>query len=292
MKKLLAILLAMLMLTGCQLASEEKKESEMEDKLVGVFVTFEYLEGEFDIEGWLQDNPGADLSEDVVLNFAESMEYSDRIPVLMGEQEWIVPGHEGLSMAHYHNGEYWTGFSTEGLCEIKSSINGSDNADSIVEEATIYVPADAEVMVHANPVYQTSEGEYYTVPAMGLGGIVSTGGMSQSIQEEMTWTIDGQERSSSATFTVAIKGTNLAEAVTVVQMDEDHKELARTEFVPGLMPETFTPETDTAYLILEESGAGETVRSLLQPGDQHITVFYQGEEIWCMPELMEILWNE
>lgn len=292
MKKLLAILLVMLMLTGCQLASEEKKESRMNDKLVGVFVTFEYLDGEFDIEGWLQDNPGADLSEDVVLNFAESMDYSGKIPVLMGENEWIVPDAVGLSMSHYHNGEYWTGFSTEGLSEVKSFLNGGDNADSIEEEATIYVPVDTEVMVHANPVYQTQEGEYYTVPAMGLGGAVSTGGMSQSISEETNWNRDGEEYTFSAKYTIGIKGVNLAKTVTVVQMDADHRELARTEYVPGQMPEAFTPETDTAYLILEEIGAGEPVRRLYQPGDSHITVYYKGETIWCLPDVMKVQWSE
>ena len=292
MKKVLAILLALLMLTGCQLASEEKNESRMNDKLAGVFVTFEYLDGGFDLEQWLEDHPEALKGGDVTLDHAESMAYSQKIPVLMGENEWIVPDAAGLSMSHYHNGDYWTGFSTEGLCEVKSSINGSDNADSIKEEATIFVAMDDEVMVHANPVYQTPEGEYYTVPAMGLGGAVSIGGMSQSISEETSWNRDGEEYTFSAEYTIAVKGVNLAKALRLIQMNAEHRELTRTEFIPGQMPEVFTPEMDAAYLIVEEIGAGEPVRSLVQPGDSHITVYYKGETIWCLPDVMEILWNE
>ena len=53
MKKLIALILAVCMLAGCQLASEEKTEVPYQDKLVGVFVTFEPMDLGFDIEGWI-----------------------------------------------------------------------------------------------------------------------------------------------------------------------------------------------------------------------------------------------
>ena len=56
MKKLFALILAVLMLAGCQLASEEKREDTTQDRLVGVFVTMDHMELDFDIEGWLNDN--------------------------------------------------------------------------------------------------------------------------------------------------------------------------------------------------------------------------------------------
>ena len=58
MKRLLAGIMVILMLSGCQLATEEKREDQLQDKLVGVFVTFEPLELDFDIEGYLNDHPG------------------------------------------------------------------------------------------------------------------------------------------------------------------------------------------------------------------------------------------
>lgn len=292
MKKLLAILLVLCLLTGCQLASEEKPKNEMKDKLVGVFVTFDYMGSESDIADWLEEHPEAMQGEDIVLNFAEGMENSTWIPMQAGESEWIVSGVEGLSMGEYWNGEYWTGFTTEGFCDVRTHVQAYENADAVWNEATIYVPMDAEVMTYVNPVYQTEAGDFYVIPGTGMFGAVSSGGMSHSVSEEMTWVEDGEESTFSAKFTVAIEGTNLAEIVTVVQMDEDHKKLAWTEYVPGQLPDTFTPEKDTAYLIVEEHGAGETVRSLIQHGDQYVTVYYQSEDFWCMPDMMEILWSE
>ena len=100
MKRIFALILVVCMLTGCQLASEKTPEDRIQDKLVGVFITFEYLDADFDFEGWLKDNPGAISDGETKLDFDESMAYSERIPVLMGEVEWIVPGYSGMSMAH------------------------------------------------------------------------------------------------------------------------------------------------------------------------------------------------
>ncbi len=293
MKKLLALLLCLCLLTGCQLASGEEKKSERNDKLVGVFVTFDYLGGEIDLEQWLQDHPEAlKNGGEITLDAAESMEYTARVPVLMGDNEWIVPNGEGLSMSQYWNGEYWTGFSTEGLCEVKSHLNGSEGADAIREEATIFVPLDAAVMYHTNPVYQTADGAFYTIPAMGLQGDVSSGGMSQSVSEETTWKQDGEECTFSAEYVIVVKGVALPERVAVVQMSADHKELARTEYTPGQMPETFTPEADAAYLIVEQAAKDSVTRQLCQPGDQSFTAYFQSEQIWCLPEYVKILWHE
>lgn len=292
MKKLWVILLAVCLLCGCQLASEEKKETKMKDKLAGVFVTFDYMGSESDIADWLEGHPEAMKGEDIVLNFAEGMENSTWIPVQLGESEWIISGVEGLSMGEYWNGDYWTGFSTEGLCEVRTHVTGDENADEIWNEATIFVPVDSEVMCYVNSVYQTGDGDFYVIPGSGMFGSVSTGGMSHSVSEEMTWTRDREEYTFSAKFTVAVKGANLAKTVTVVQMNADHQELSRTEYAPGQMPESMTPEADTAYLIVEESGEGTPVRSLYQPGDRYVAVYYQSENFWCLPDMMEVMWHE
>ena len=68
MKRITAIILAVLMLSGCQLATEEKREDRLQDKLVGVFVTFEPLDLEFDIEGYLNDHPGVLSGGEVTLD--------------------------------------------------------------------------------------------------------------------------------------------------------------------------------------------------------------------------------
>lgn len=292
MKRLIAIILAVLMLSGCQLASEEKREDQLQDKLVGVFVTFDHMDLEFDIEGWLSDNPDAFRDGDVTLEPGESMAYAGKLPVTVGEDGWVVPEHEGLSIGRYWNGEYWTGFSTEGICELNSHINAGDNGDTIDVEGTVYFPAGAQVMLCTNPVYQTAEGEYYVMQGTTFQSSLETGSMSQSIEDEKTWIVDGEETIYSAKFTTTVQGVHLAQQVTLIWMSAEHEELDRAEYVPGQLPESVTPVAGAAYLIAEETAGEKVTRMLHQPGDEPIRVFCQSEQPWCLPDFMQVDWPE
>ena len=290
MKRILAIVLAVCLLAGCQLAREEKHEDQLQDKLVGVFVTFEHLDLAFDIEGWLNDNPGALKDGEVTLEPGEGMAYQEKLPVTLTDDGWQVPGYEGISIGRYWNGEYWTGFSTEGICEMNSNIAAGDDGDDIKVEGTVYFPADSEVMLCTNPVYQTTEGEFYVVQGNSFHSTVEMGSMSQSVRDEKTWTEDGTAYTFCAEFKTTVQGVALAEKVVLVRMDADHRELDRTEYDPWDLPESI--EADCAYLIVEEIAGENITRTLYQPGDEQITVYYQGDQPWCLPEFAKVLWNE
>lgn len=289
MKKLIALVLAISMLAGCQLASEEKTEDSYQDKLVGVFVTFEPMELGFDIEGWIEDNGITDGAE---ISMEESLQYQEKLSVTLSDEGWIVPGHEGISVGRYWNGEYWTGFSGEGICALNSNIAAGDDGDNIKVEGTVYFPADAEVMLCTNPVYQTPEGEFYVVQGQSFHSNVGTGSMSQSVRDEKTWTQDGTAYTFCAEFKTTVQGVELAEKVVLVWMGKDNGELSREEYIPGELPESVTPAEGAAYLIVEEIAGENITRTIYQPEDEQITIYYQGDQPWCLPEFAKVLWNE
>ena len=288
MKRIFALILAVCMLSGCQLASEEKREDRHQDKLAGVFVTFERLDLDFDIEGWLNDNPGALKDGEVTLEPGEGMAYQEKLPVTLSDEGWVVPGHEGISVGRYWNGEYWTGFSSEGICELNSNISATDAGDNIMVEGTVYFPADAEVMLCANPVYQTPEGEFYVIQGNSFHSHLQTGAMSQSVRDEKTWTENGTSHTFCAEFKTTVQGVELAEKVVLVWMDANHRELERAEYDPRELPESI--EADCAYLIVEEITVANITRTLYQPEDEQITVYYQGDQPWCLPKFTKLLW--
>ena len=288
MKKLIALILAVCMLAGCQLASEEKKEDPYQDKLVGVFVTFEPMELGFDIEGWIEDNGITDGAE---ISMEESLQYQEKLPVTLSDEGWIVPGHKGISVGRYWNGEYWTGFSSEGICEMNSNIAAGDDGDNIKVEGTVYFPADAEVMLCTNPVYQTPEGEFYVVQGQSFHSNVGTGSMSQSVRDEKTWTENGTSHTFCAEFKTTVQGVELAEKVVLVWMTADHAEVSRAEYDPNALPESVTPAEGAAYLIVEEIAGENITRTIYQPEDEQITVYYRGNQPWCLPDIMEIIWK-
>lgn len=288
MKKLIALILAVCMLAGCQLASEEKTEDPYQDKLVGVFVTFEPMELGFDIEGWIEDNGITDGAE---ISMEESLQYQEKRPVTLSDEGWVVPGYEGISVGRYWNGEYWTGFSGEGICEMNSNIAAGDDGDNIKVEGTVYFPADAEVMLCTNPVYQTPEGEFYVVQGQSFHSNVGTGSMSQSVRDEKNWTENGTSHTFCAEFKTIVQGVALAEKVVLVWMTADHAEVSREEYDPNALPESVTPAEGAAYLIVEEIAGENITRKLYQPEDEQITVYYQGDQPWCMPDMAQINWE-
>lgn len=292
MKRLLAGIMVILMLSGCQLASEGRKEEPLQDQLVGVFVTFDYLGGEYDLEGWLEDHPEALLGGDVTLDYAESMEYAEHIPVLLEDDGWLVPGYEGLSIGRVLNGEYWTTISSEGVCELYTNIAVDDDGESAEVEGTVYFPAGSEVMLCNNPVYMTAEGEYYVVQGNSFHSTLEGGAMSQSVSAEKTWNVDGEQTRCFTKFTTTVQGVTPADTVRLIWMSECHTELKRAEFAPENLPESVTAAEGAVYLIVEEIAGAHVTRTLYQPDDENVMVFYKGEQPWCLPRFAEISWNE
>lgn len=293
MKKLIGLLLAVTLLTGCQLASEEKKESPMDDKLVGVFVTFEYHDFGFDMDGFLEDH--VDELEDgaeIVIGEGDAMAYEGKLFAEVCEEGWSFPGFEGIVMGQMWDEDHWTGFTTEGIQNIKTHVTSTETHDGIEEEGTICVPADTQnFMFYCNPVYMTADGQYYAVQGDSFQSDSGVYGMSQSIKCELKETINGVETVYSAEYTVHIEGVTLADRVVLVQMSEDHQQLDRAEYLPDQMPESVTPAADAAYLIVEEYADGEVTRTLCQPGGDTIRVFCQKDQLYCLPRFTEILWE-
>ena len=291
MKRIIAIVLAVLLLSGCQLAREEKKADRLQDRLVGAFVTFAHLELDYDIEGWLSDNPGTLGEGEITLDPAEGLAYAGRLPAILEEDGLVVPGYEGLSIVRVWKEDYTTTITSEGVAELNSHVMAGDDGDSVAVEGTIYFPAGSEVMLCLNPVYMTEAGEYYVVQGQSFQSTVEKGGaMSQSVSDKKTWTEDGVETVCSAEFKTTVKGVSLAEKVVLVWMGAENVELSRMEYAPGELPESMTAAGD--YLIVEEI-AGETItRQLCQSGDETFTVYYQGEQPWCVPDVVTIHWPE
>lgn len=295
MKKLIAILLAVCLLTGCRLASTEQKESPHEDKLVGVFVTFDHLDLPFDMEGYLNDNAHA-ISDggEIVVEEGEAMAYEGKLFAEVGERGWEFPGHDGIILGQMWNGDHWVGFTTEGIQDIKSRVSRTDTLDAIEEEGTIYVDAGLEEFIYyVNPVFMTPNGEYYATQGDSFSsGNTGVGGMSMSVNCEIRETVDDVENVYSAKYTARVEGVTLADRVVLVQMSADHQELTRAEYTPDAMPESVKIVEGAGYLIVEEYAGDEVTRTLCQPGDEHINVYYQTDKVYCLPNFTTIDWAE
>lgn len=307
MKKLIAVLLTiiMVMLTGCQLAQEDVgEEAVVPDRLVGVYITDEYLDL-FDMEGYLQDNwngeeeltiedggeyAGRIYAEKVTRTTSEgyswtSYEFSDVEGILLAE--FLITPEDGTE-----ENSYWSSDVGEGLNEVHSSLSTTDTGDNIGVEATMYLSSlSVERIYYFNPVYQTGDGEVYLMQGSGCNYNPEIGGaFAHSISETRTVTEDDVTTEESTTVKITMDMVEVAKKVILIQMDENHQELARIEAVPGGMPEELTVETDCAYILVEQIQAdGTVIRNICQ--EDEIQVYYDRGDGICIPDWTTVLWN-
>lgn len=297
MKKLIALLLAAVLLTGCSLATDRTYEDKTgrEDKLVGIFVTFDHLDLPFDIEGYLSDNAHSfSDGEQVVISEGEASIYEGRLYAeLSGEGGFRFPGKEGVYLCQMWEEDHWAGFATEGFNGVSTWVNRSDTLDSIEEEGTICVPRETtDFVFYCNPVYMTADEQYYVVQGDSFHAGTEVYGMSMSVDQNLTWTQEEEEYTYSAKYTVQVEGVDVADRVVLVQMSADHTELSRTEYVPDTMPEAVDPVDGAAYLIVEEYTGDAVRRTLNNPGDDPIKVFARTDSVYCIPQYTTVAWPE
>lgn len=306
MKKLFAMLLTVcLVLTGCQLATEETSEEGVTspDRLVGVVVTTEHLDL-FDVEAYLEDN----LNDIMAGKDADQSAYQGRIyaqeVVEKSTTEDGVPctttyynfDHiDGIQLLYYETqtlledgtvlSDFTNGYCTEGF--------GALSYGGDLNEGTIYVPDDtAEVCIFVNPVYQDAEGRLYLVAGTGLSTNHIAGSMSQNISEEYTETVNGEETTVKREFKITVEGVHVPEKVVIYQMSGENEILDRQEYVPGQLPEELTPVDGCAYILVEEYAGEEITRELMELGDKTVAVSVRSEKLYCTADVCEILWPE
>lgn len=305
MRRYLALVLALcLMLTGCQLATDEVNDNGLihQDELVGVVVTTEHLDL-FDIEAFLKDNPQALKGGQI--NPVGS-EYQNRIyaqeEIEHSTTEDGVPcttvyynfDHvDGIQLLAYQTktfledgsilAETTMCSSTEGIYEARMG-NG-------LNEGTIFVPEGEPASFFTNPVYQDSEGRLYLVGGTGISNQNMTGSMWQTLTEEYTETTNGEEtETEKREFKIIVEAVKVTERIAIVQMSGDNTLLDRQEYTPDTLPETMTPVDGCAYILVEEYADGELKRTMIEPDEKYITVYVKSDKIYCTAVGTQILW--
>lgn len=306
MKKLFALVLVAVMLTGCSMATDATLPREgtiSGDLLVGVLITLESkTESTEDlvtvIPMWNQESTGMelpihDISNQGVRLYAQPVEEGNHVNYEFPEGSGI-PLMVYLVMGETEEECYWSGDEGMGLCGVSRGVATSDSGTRVETSATMYVDENAvDLYFSLNPVYQTASGEVYALGTFPVGlHAVSMGGCAQSISQTIETEV-GQTAVTGGTVTLNLETVKLPDRYVVLQMDENSQVLVREAYSPGEMPETLTPEAGTACIILE-SWQGETVeRTVCSPDDSHWQMEYLSPYRYgiCILNTVEILWE-
>lgn len=308
------------LLTGCQLAKEDAVLTQEKDKLIGVYVTKEYVDT-FDFEHYFEENIG-DIMNDGggFIEGDEQSSYQNRIYATIVDEVSVdeVSGekitHQSYKFKDLEGMGYYSPvcYETEegnayvaiesdpGICDAKSHITGTDAGDMIELEGTIYVcPQEEDVVgVYCNPVYQCPDGSVYLVPGQGMSfsGDVEGATMSHKVEDKITVKEKGEEKTYANSVEMHVKTSYAPEKIIVMQMDASGNKLDYQEYEPGKLPKEIEPLADTEYFIVETykmDGAGEHVatRKLVGKDETFFQTMYVGEKKVCLQTMTAIQWD-
>ena len=299
-----------------QMVNTAKEEDNTKDRLIGVFITTEFLDL-FDADGYFNDNAEKIFSGGVISE-NESKKYQGKLYATLVEepstsvetgevhmtQKYVFKGVEGFS---YFSALYTDDISTyhgssgdEAISDGHVAVSATDEGESISLEGTIYVSTTGNANTfYYNPVYQTAQGEVYAISGQGMsyGGEITTGmSGSQSFKEEISTTSGNEAETISSNITVSISFMDEPERVTIIQFDSENNVLSREEYNAGKLPDHLTVDSGTEYIIVEtESSAVDPnkaiIRELYQSDNESLFAFYCRDDGICVKKYCYITWN-
>ncbi len=320
LKVIFCAMMSAVLLAGCQLAKEETVLQQERDKLIGVYMTTEYVDT-FDFERYFEDNIGDIMNGgEVVIEDNEQNAYQNRIYATIVEAVSVdeVSGekltHQSYKFKDLEGIGYYSPvcYETEagnayvaiesdpGICDAKSHITSTDAGDMIELEGTIYICPDEEglVGVYCNPVYQCPDGSVYLVPGHGMSfsGSGEGGSMSHKLEDKVTVNENGKEKNYVNTIEIKVETVYEPTKIQVLQMDASGNKLNSQEYEPGKLPEEIKPLADTEYFIIEThkpDATGENVvtRKMVGKEETFFQTLYVGERKVCEQTMTEIKWE-
>lgn len=297
-------------------AQAEPAEGPGKDRLVGIFITTEYLDL-FDLESYFEDNADKILSGGEI-SPSDSAPYQGKLfgtivddPYTDPEtgetvttKKYVFEGVEGISyfVAKYTDGAstYWGSGADSAISDGYTGFHTTDAGDSIELKGTIYVSTSkGSHTFYYNPVYQTAAGEVYLMSGQGMshGGEFSAGmSSSHALKEEQTVTRDGKSETVSSDIEVSICFVDMPVSTSILQFGRDGSVVSREDHAAGELPSQITASPDAAYMVVEtrmKSATGEetVTRELYQPEDESLFAFFCREDGICVKQYCGITWK-
>lgn len=304
-------------LSGALVLADEGGGQIQEDRLVGVFVTSEYLDL-FDFEGYLEDHIG-DMFDGGEIE-GDTSAYQGRLYAALVEEPYVSETGETVMTRRYafegvegfpyfyarltdEAGVYSAAYGDEAVADGHSYFSFTDEGDDVKLEGVIYVasPSSSAGMMHFfNPVYQAADGSVYAVAGSSISADANGSegeAYSQTISATYTETVNGEVTTDSTSVKISISVMFAPTRIRVVQFGAQGGVLADDEYLPGTLPESIEPQRSAAYIVVEtyKTAPDGTViisRTLYEQDDESMETFHARADGICVKQLTALVWAE
>lgn len=312
-------LLIMILLAGCQLASEDGMAEKSTDKLIGAFVTYEHI-NLFDMEGFINDKGRVSGGEILVEGNQQKYNvrfYATRKDTVETTEEgdkytkitYGFDGIDGVEMFNPNKDRYQLNDSINisscrgaGITDYKTNVKYSDTEEGIEYEGKIYIAPDVITnAIYTNPVYQSSDGRIYLLSGQGVScssDDTADGSIfGHTITDKVSETKNGETKDYSTTVKISIEVMNPTRKVAIIQMDKESRVLKKEEYKPGEVPKELNADSSTEYIIVEstktmKSGETKVERTIFSKSDDSLWYFLLNDNKVFVKTYTTIIWNK
>lgn len=293
-----AVILFTGFLGGCTLANPDAGAKESEDRLIGAFITSEYLDL-YDMDRYLNDHASQVINGDSI-TVGRGSKYEGKLVATVDKEagesasQWKISfgDTEGeyilLPLTRDEEGnETAENICSAGISAPYLNYSVADGGDSREISGTVYEIADGkgDSTYYVNPVYQSENGEIYALTGNGYSNGSSDSEentMSATLTAENTFTENGKSRKEVDKVTVQFAFMYRPVDTIVYQMNAANQILKKVIYDPTSVPDTIKPENGAAYILVETrkkdpSGklvSSRTLLDLKEEEDQYLEIWY------------------
>ena len=275
--KVLALLLALCLLTGCSLARPEAGEGNGmgQDMMIGVFITREHLDL-FDFESYLEDNLNTAMNGGGEISPEDMEKYGSRLYAEKTDEgyDFGIEGMGAFCVQGEQDGVPYSASYNIGPMSLSLHSTVTDEGTNCDYSGTVYVHCGGLEAFYTNPVYQDSEGRVYLTAGSGISSeIVDGSSMSQAMSSEYTTTSEGKTQTYSMCVEITYMGAELPRSYRVLHMSKDSELLQRDDYTPETLPEEIRPCKGAEYLIIETQDQDNVTRQVVSREEDSCQIF-------------------
>ncbi len=285
------------------------------DSLIGLFITRKYMNG-FNIDQYVENNldkviAGGEISQDDIMTYGGRVWATlkeKKLPLedggVLTELDNVFEGFEGYRIMYptysSDGGPYGYINTDDGISNVSTSISATDDSEITKSEGVIYfVPQKDEEEFFFNSVYQTADGRIYAVPGnaiMFTPDNVSGSSMSMRVSGKRSSSENGKLlKEYGVEVSVKVMIVDKMVKVTVLQYGADNNLLKSEEFLPGRLPEEYTPLSETEYIVVDTENESEDPvyahdRKIFAKSSLFLEAFVCRDDGICTKQHCEILW--